>query len=113
MNTTAALDALRALGQENRLAAYRALVRIGPAGIPVGMLQRRLKVSAPTLTAQLNVLRAAGLVTDRREGRVIRISADYQRMSALIEFLSENCCAEDPCPPGAAACTPKRKEPTP
>ena len=109
MKTPAALDALRALSHDSRLAAFRALVEIGPAGLPVGALRERLDLPAPTLTAHLNVLRASGLVSDRREGRVIRISADYAQMNALIAYLSENCCAGAPCAPGAAACPPKRK----
>lgn len=93
MNTSAVLDALRALGQEHRLDAFRRLVRAGPDGLTVGELRERLGIPPATLSAHLNTLRAAGLVRDRREGRVIRVSADYARMDALIGYLTENCCA--------------------
>jgi len=109
MKTAAALSALSALAQETRLAAFRVLVQTGPEGLPVGALQKRLKLAAPTLSAHLNVLRAANLVSDRREGRVIRVSADYRQMDALVAYLSENCCAGAPCGPGAAACPPPHK----
>ena len=62
-----------------------------------------------TLTAHLNVLRGAQLVEDQREGRVIRVRADYARMNALLAYLTENCCAGAvECGP-VAACTPKKK----
>ena len=104
MMTPDALAALRALGQEHRLAAYRALVEAGPDGLAVGELRERLDIPAATLSAHLNALRSAGLVGDVREGRVIRVRADYGRMNGLIAYLTENCCAGaacagDPCPP--------------
>ena len=78
-------------------------------GMPVGELRNRLELPAATLTAHLNVLRAAGLVTDQREGRVIRVRADYARMNALIAYLTENCCAgSGTCGP-VATCKPSKK----
>jgi len=100
MDTSQALSALGALGQETRLAAFRTLVQAGPDGLSVGELRERLELAPATLTAHLNVLRAAGLVQDQREGRVIRVRADYARMDALVAYLTENCCA------GAADCGP-------
>lgn len=97
MLTPEALAALRALGQEHRLAAYRALVEAGPDGLAVGELRERLDIPAATLTAHLNVLRGAALVGDVREGRVIRVRADYRRMDGLIAYLTENCCAGAGC----------------
>src|SRR3546814_19534147 len=44
MNTESAVLALRALSQAHRLAAFRALVQAGPAGLTVGALRRRLKL---------------------------------------------------------------------
>ena len=105
----AALASLAALGHESRLRAFRHLVEAGSDGMPVGELRNRLELPAATLTAHLNVLRAAGLVTDQREGRVIRVRADYARMNALVAYLTENCCAGAvECGP-VAACTPKKK----
>lgn len=104
MDTRHALDALRALGHAHRLAAFRALVEAGPEGLPVGLLRERLDLPAATLTAHLNVLRAAGLVADERQGRVIRVRADYRRMDALIDYLTRNCCEGASC--DAPRCTP-------
>lgn len=106
MKSDTALACLSALGHETRLAAFRLLVTAGHGGMPVGVLREQLDVPAPTLTAHLNVLRAAGLVADTREGRVIRVRADYARMDALIAYLTENCCQGAACAPAAGRCTP-------
>ena len=102
MNTDDALKALAALSHEARLAAFRELVQAGPDGLSVGELRDRLDLPAATLTAQLNLLRNAALVADEREGRVIRVRANYGQMNALIAYLTENCCAGD------VACAPER-----
>ena len=98
---SSALAGLAALGHESRLRAFRRLVEAGPEGMPVGELRDDLELPAPTLTAHLNVLRGAGLVTDQREGRVIRVRANYERMNALIHYLTENCCRGARCAPKA------------
>ena len=108
MNTDTALSALRALGHESRLAAFRQLVQAGPDGLSVGELRDRLDLPPATLTAHLNVLRGAGLVDDQREGRVIRVRASYPRVDALLAYLTENCCAGTAtCGPGSA-CKPDK-----
>ena len=108
MKQTLAVEALRALAHDTRLAAYRLLVQAGPEGLAVGEIGDRLKLPAPTLTSHLNVLRRAGLVRDVREGRSIRCRADYTRMNALLGFLTENCCGDETssC---AAVCAPNPK----
>jgi len=100
MDTKPALAALTALSHDSRLAAFRQLVQAGPDGLAVGELRERLDLPAATLTAHLNVLRAAAMVQDERQGRVIRVRANYPQMNALIDYLTENCCA------GAADCGP-------
>ena len=107
MKTAAALEALNALSHETRLDAFRLLVQAGHGGLAVGELREKLDVPPATLSAHLNVLRTAGLAVDTREGRSIRVRADYRRMDALVAYLTENCCAGDDagCAP-AAACRP-------
>jgi ArsR family transcriptional regulator len=106
MDNTTAVTALSALSHESRLSAFRHLVQAGETGLAVGELRDRLGLPPATLTAHLNVLRAAELVTDQREGRVIRVRAHYGRMNALLAYLTENCCAGDTdCPP-TGRCTP-------
>lgn len=108
METNSALQALSALGHESRLGAYRQLVQAGADGLSVGELRERLELPAATLTAHLNVLRSAGLVQDQREGRVIRVRADYGQMNALLAYLTDNCCAGSACRP-ASGCRPRTK----
>jgi DNA-binding transcriptional ArsR family regulator len=109
MKTDQALAALTALSHESRLLAYRQLVQAGPVGLSVGELRERLDIPPATLSAYLNTLRAASLVNDEREGRVIRVRADYARMNALLAYLTENCCAGAvDCGP-ASTCKPSKK----
>ena len=109
METNTALKALSALSHETRLAAFRALVQTGPEGLPVGELRERLDIPAATLTAHLNILRAAALVHDQREGRVIRVRANYLQMNGLVDYLTENCCGGATACGPTQSCTPKKK----
>ncbi|MCI0585970.1 MAG: helix-turn-helix domain-containing protein [Planctomycetes bacterium] len=93
METRDALGALAALAHATRLAVFRALVRAGPAGVPAGALSQRLAVPPATLSFHLAALARAGLVASRREGRSIRYAADFRAMRALVDFLTEDCCA--------------------
>jgi len=104
METQAALRALTALAHDTRLAAFRLLVQSGADGMTVGELRAALDIPPATLSAHLNVLRSARLVLDQREGRVIRVRAHFTRMTTLISYLTENCCAGDP---GACAPIPR------
>lgn len=109
METKTALKALAALGHESRLAAFRVLVQAGPDGLAVGELRERLDLPPATLTAHLNVLRASALVSDQREGRVIRVRANYLQMNGLIGYLTENCCGGVVSCAPASSCTPTKK----
>lgn len=108
MDTASALQALRALGHDSRLSAFRQLVQAGSDGLSVGELRDRLQLPPATLSAHLNVLRGAGLVADQRAGRTIRVRADYRRMNALLAYLTENCCAGTASCGPAAICTPSQ-----
>jgi DNA-binding transcriptional ArsR family regulator len=92
METQAALNGLSALAQEGRLAVFRLLVKAGPDGLAAGEIARKTDTAPNTLSAQLLLLANAGLVRARRDGRSIIYSADYDRMSALLLFLTEDCC---------------------
>jgi ArsR family transcriptional regulator, arsenate/arsenite/antimonite-responsive transcriptional repressor len=101
MKKSAALAALAALAQENRLDVFRLLVEAGPGGLPAGNLASALKIAPNTLSFHFDRLRQAGLVTVRRDGRSMIYAAKFDRMNALIGYLTENCChgrAEDCAP---------------
>ncbi|QYR52842.1 ArsR/SmtB family transcription factor [Lysobacter soyae] len=111
MKLSDALAGLAALGHETRLRAFRDLVAAGTEGRTVGNLRERLNVPAATLTAHLNVLRHAGLVSDSREGRSIHVTANYKAMNQLIDYLTENCCeGSGGCGPAPVCPSPKAKK---
>ena len=66
MEKTDAVAALAALAQDNRLDVFRLLVQAGPEGIPAGEIAKALKLAPNTLNFHFDRLRAAGLVTVRR-----------------------------------------------
>lgn len=115
MKTSSALDALKALAQESRLAIFRLLVQAGPDGLAVGELAERTGLPGATLTSHLHQLRRAGLVNDERLGRSIVCRADYTRMNALLAYLTENCCAAsgDPSCADGNCVTPTPRKPKP
>ncbi|HLL28378.1 MAG TPA: metalloregulator ArsR/SmtB family transcription factor [Xanthobacteraceae bacterium] len=104
METTNAVSALSALAQDNRLDTYRLLVEAGPEGMPAGEIAAALDLAPNTLTFHFDRLRAAGLVTVRREGRSMIYAARYDTMNALIAYLTDNCCHGAP-----EKCAPPRK----
>jgi DNA-binding transcriptional ArsR family regulator len=92
MESQAAIGALSALAHPGRLEVFRLLVRAGPSGMAAGDIARATGSLANTLSANLNVLAGAGLVTSHREGRSIIYAAGYERMRELLAFLMEDCC---------------------
>src|SRR4051794_2690203 len=114
MKSIDAISALGALASEARLAVFRLLVKRGPAGYTPSQLSDRLGVPAPTLSFHLKELVHADLIVSRREGRNLYYSPDFERMNALIRFLTENCCslADEGCGPDCkpvAAAVPRKR----
>lgn len=94
------MDAVRSLGalaQASRLAVYRMLVQAGPQGLPAGEIAGRLGLPAATASFHLAQLSHSGLLKSRSDGRFVIYSADFQRMTDLLAFLTENCCGGDAC----------------
>jgi ArsR family transcriptional regulator len=108
MEKTDAVAALAALAQDNRLDVFRLLVQAGPDGMPAGAVAEALGLPPNTLTFHFDRLRMAGLVTVRRDGRSMIYAAQFEKMNALVNFLTENCCGGAPCSP-TAECKPARK----
>lgn len=93
MDSIELADSLERLGHPTRLDIFRLLVRAGDAGLPVGALQTHLGVPGSTLSHHLSLLVAGDLVTQTREGRVLRCTANYDRMNGIVRALTEECCA--------------------
>ncbi|MGQ0751223.1 MAG: ArsR/SmtB family transcription factor [Betaproteobacteria bacterium] len=92
MDEKTAVAALAALAQGTRLAVFRLLIEAGPAGVPAGAISEKLSVPGSTLSFHLKELGHAGLVAARQDGRSVIYSADFERMAALMSFLTQNCC---------------------
>ncbi len=88
---------LEALGNPTRLKIYRALVRAGDAGMPVGRLQDKLKIAPSTLSHHIKALVVVGLVTQVRESTTLVCHANYIVMQDLVDFLVAECCADAEC----------------
>ncbi len=92
MDTTNAAKSLSALGHDARLSVFRLLVKAGEGGLNVGDIGRHLAIPASTLAHHLSALVDAGLVSQGRHGREIRNYANYDAMTILIDFLTDECC---------------------
>lgn len=92
MEADQVVKALAALAHPIRLQVFRALVVSGPPGLTPGVMQEGLGVPAATLSFHLKELAAAGLVSTERASRHIVYRAGFERMNALLGYLTENCC---------------------
>ena len=96
MNIDNAVDTLSALAHEGRLTLVRWLIQAGPEGMNAGDLATQAGIGPTTASAQLLVLKNAGLVQSERLGRQIIYSANYNKMAGLLGFLMEDCCCSHP-----------------
>jgi len=92
MKSAQAVAALGALAHEHRLAIFRLLVSRGPEGLNAGSIADRVGLLPSSLTFHLQSLQRAGLLAQRRDGRQLIYSADFGAMTALVGYLTENCC---------------------
>ena len=97
LEESAAVKALAALAQTHRLQAIRALVVAGPGGLTPGVMAERLKVAPSALSFHLKELSHSGLVTSESRGRNLIYRASFERMNALLAYLTEHCCQGQPC----------------
>ena len=99
---------LAAIGHPTRLQVFRHLVQAGPQGVPAGELARELDTPPSSLNFHLRALTQHGLIDSRQEGRFVIYAARFEAMSALLEFLTDNCCGGNPCLP-VRDCKPSKK----
>jgi len=86
METHIAAQCLEKLGNPT-------LVRAGKDGLPVGDIRRHMGIPASTLSHHILHLVTGGLIRQVREGRVLRCKLDFALMQALVDMLTEECCA--------------------
>ena len=83
--TITANDLFSALADPTRRAIFERLSREGEQ--TVRALTARAGVSQPAVSKHLGVLRQAGLVRDRRDGRQTHYSAKPQGLAPLIDWM--------------------------
>jgi DNA-binding transcriptional ArsR family regulator len=86
-----AVAALKALGNEDRLLL---LCQLAQGEMCVSDLEAALDIRQPTLSQQLAVLRAEGLVETRREGKHIYYQVADVRMLDMLHLLHRLYCKE-------------------
>ena len=101
-----AIEALAALGQHTRLAAFRLLAKAGGEGLAAGEIARQLKAPANTMSSHLAVLMRAGLVEAVRSGRHVFYRVHPNGVRALLGYLVADCCDGRPdlCAPAGKNC---------
>ena len=101
LNESAAVKALAALAQAQRLRVFRALVVAGPDGMTPGVMAGQLAVAPSALSFHLKELAHSGLVSSEPRGRYLIYRADIGHMNALLAYLTEHCCEGQACSPVA------------
>ena len=92
MDRDIAARCLAELGNLTRLDIYRLLVRAGLDGMNISDIQTRLNVPASTLAFHLGGLVGVGLVSQEKVGREVICRAKHRQLTAVMEFLREQCC---------------------
>lgn len=91
------INALAALAQTSRLRIFRALVVKGNEGLTPAQLADMMGMPANTLSFHLKELMHADLISQERSGRNLIYRAQYDRMNAVLTYLSQNCCQGETC----------------
>lgn len=79
------------LGHPSRLQIFRLLAELGENGCKVSDIQRALKLPKSTVSHHLAELVGSGLITQTREGRVLRCRIAPQRARLVQNFINQ-CC---------------------
>jgi len=94
MNIDSASTGFAAVGSAPRLQVLTLLVRTGKAGLTTGDIQQKLEIPASTLTHHLKHLADGNVIKQVKQGRAMFNIANYDHLSALAEFLLNECCVD-------------------
>ena len=94
MKLDVAANILAKIGNPTRLKIVRLLVRAGDDGLPVGMIQKQLKVPGSTLTHHIAHLKSAGVIRQERQQATLICKMEYEVLRKLVDYLTEECCAD-------------------
>lgn len=85
---------LAELGHVVRLNIYKILVKAGHSGLAVSEVQEKLDIPGSTLSHHISRLVKVGLISQTREGRVLRCHAQFNQLNELINYLQSECCSQ-------------------
>jgi ArsR family transcriptional regulator len=103
LDEASAVKALAALAQAQRLRCFRALVVVGQRGMTPGTMAEGLGIAPSALSFHLKELVHAGLISSEARGRNLIYRACFDRMNALLGYLTEHCCEGQSCEASDAA----------
>lgn len=103
MDQAEVIRALAALAQPVRLDVFRALVVAGPRGMTPSTMAEGLAIPPSTLSFHLKELTNAGLIVPERASRNLVYRAAFDRMNAVLHYLTQNCCQGEQCALDAVA----------
>jgi len=96
MNKSVATTVFESLASGHRLEIWRLLIRQGTAGLVAGEIAAALQIPPTNLSFHLKAMTQAGLLSVEQEGRYQRYRANLGLMQELIDYLTEECCANQP-----------------
>ena len=92
MDIEIAATRLSSLGNATRLSLFRLLVRAGKEGLNIGEIQKHLDIPPSTLAHHIQALQQTNMVIQKKQGREVINTANYDAMNRLVDFLTEHCC---------------------
>ena len=95
MKLETAANVLAKIGNPTRLRIVRLLVRAGDDGLPVGTIQKKLGIPGSTLTHHITHLKSAGVIRQERQQATLICKMEYDLLRDLVDYLTEECCADD------------------
>lgn len=92
MNDEQLAKCLAELGNITRLKIFKLLVKVGPEGLPVGVIQENLNVPGSTLSHHISKLSSANLISQNRDGRILNCIANFDILKSVVSELNDQCC---------------------
>ena len=89
------IEELKAMAHPLR---FRILQALGPGERNVGEIEAETNIGQPTLSQQLAVLRKAGLVSTRKEAKLVYYRVAAERLAEISEGQRPRTCWEACCP---------------
>ncbi len=96
MDKELATTLFESLASGIRLDIFRLLVKHAPTGLVAGEVASILDLPPNKLSFHLKAMTYAGMINMTQEGRYKRYRANLSVMQALIDYLTDQCCAGNP-----------------